>query len=54
VQLSTLVGKLNERFETELSRADQLFLDQVGETAVANIQLQQAVMAKSMETSSQF
>jgi len=49
VQLSTLVGKLNERFGTEFTPADQLFFDQVRETAVANEQLRQAVMANSIE-----
>ena len=49
VQLSTLVGKLNERFGTEFTPADQLFFDQVRETAVANEQLRQAVMANTME-----
>jgi type I restriction enzyme, R subunit len=49
VQLSTLVDKLNERFGTEFNMADQLFFDQVRETAVANEQLRQAVMANSIE-----
>lgn len=49
VQLSTLVGKLNERFGTEFTPADQLFFDQVRETAVANEKLRQAVMANSIE-----
>lgn len=49
VPLSTLVGKLNERFGTEFTLADQLFFDQVRETAVANEQLRQAVMANSIE-----
>jgi type I restriction enzyme R subunit len=49
VQLSTLVQKLNERFGTEFTPADQLFFDQVRETAVANEQLRQAVMANTME-----
>lgn len=49
VQLSTLVGKLNERFGTEFTPADQLFFDQVRETAVANEQLRQAGMANSIE-----
>src|SRR5690606_19009363 len=49
VQLSTLVDKLNERFGTEFTPADQLFFDQVRETAVANEQLRQAVMANSLE-----
>jgi type I restriction enzyme R subunit len=43
------VGKLNERFGTEFTPADQLFFDQVRETAVANEQLRQAVMANSIE-----
>ncbi|MGZ8902184.1 MAG: type I restriction endonuclease subunit R [Methylobacter sp.] len=49
VQLSTLVDKLNERFSTEFKPADQLFFDQVRETAVANEQLRQAVMANTIE-----
>ena len=49
VQLSTLVEKLNERFGTEFTPADQLFFDQVRETAVVNEQLRQAVMANSIE-----
>ena len=49
VQLSTLVGKLNERFGTEFTPADHLFFDQVRETAVANEQLRRAVMANSIE-----
>jgi len=49
VQLSTLVEKLNERFGTEFTPADQLFFEQVRETAIANEQLRQAVMANSIE-----
>ena len=49
MQLSTLVDKLNERFGTEFTPADQLFFDQVKGTAVANEQLRQAVMANSLE-----
>lgn len=49
VKLSTLVDKLNERFGTEFTLADQLFFDQVLETAIANEQLRQAVMANSIE-----
>ena len=49
VKLSTLVDKLNERFGTEFTPADQLFFDQVRETAVVNEQLRQAVMANSLE-----
>ena len=49
VQLSTLVSKLNERFGTEFTLADQLFFDQVRETAVADEQLRDAVLANSIE-----
>jgi type I restriction enzyme R subunit len=49
VLLSTLVDQLNERFGTEFTLADQLFFDQVRETAVTNEQLRQAVMANSIE-----
>lgn len=49
VQLSTLIGRLNERFGTEFTPADQLFFDQVRETAVANEQLRQAVKANSID-----
>lgn len=49
VQLSILVDRLNERFGTEFTPADQLFFEQVRETAVANEQLRQAVMANSLE-----
>ncbi len=49
VQLSTLVAALNERFGTEFTPADQLFFEQVRETAVANEQLRQAAIVNSME-----
>ena len=49
MQLSTLVGKLNERFGTEFTPADQLFFEQVRETALANEQLRQAVMTNTIE-----
>ena len=49
VQLSTLVERLNERFGTDFTPADQLFFEQVRETAIANEHLQQAVMANSIE-----
>lgn len=49
VQLSTLVDKLNEQFGTEFTLADQLFFDQVRETAIANEHLRQAVMANTIE-----
>lgn len=49
VQLSTLVEKLNERFGTEFTPADQLFFDQVREMAVANEQLRQAAEVNTLE-----
>lgn len=49
VQLSTLVEKLNERFGTDFVLADQLFFDQVRETAVANEQLRQSAKVNTME-----
>jgi type I restriction enzyme R subunit len=49
VRLSTLVAALNERFGTEFTPADQLFFEQVRETAVANELLRQAATVNSME-----
>ena len=49
VQLSTLVDKLNELFGTEFTPADQLFFDQIRESAISNDKLRQAVMANSLE-----
>jgi type I restriction enzyme, R subunit len=49
VQLSTLVDKLNERFGTEFALADQLFFDQIRETAIANEQLRQAAVVNTIE-----
>lgn len=53
VQLSTLVAALNERFGTEFTPADQLFFEQVRETAVANEQLRQAAAVNTMENFAQ-
>jgi type I restriction enzyme R subunit len=49
VELSTLIQLLNERFGTEFTVADQLFFDQVKETAVANEELQEAAKANTLE-----
>ncbi len=49
VLLSSLVERLNERFGTEFTPADQLFFDQVCETAAANDQIRQAAQANSEE-----
>ena len=49
VELSTLIEQLNERFGTEFTVADQLFFDQVKETAVSNEELQEAAKANTLE-----
>ena len=49
VELSTLIGKLNERFGTEFTPADQLFFDQIAESAVENETLQEAARANSVD-----
>ncbi|MDZ7815098.1 MAG: hypothetical protein U5N86_03555 [Planctomycetota bacterium] len=49
VDLSTLIEKLNERFGTEFTPADQLFFDQVAESAVENETLREAAQANSMD-----
>lgn len=49
VELSTLIELLNERFGTDFTPADQLFFDQVRETAVANEELKEAAKANSLE-----
>ena len=42
VQLSTLIGRLNERFGTDFTPADQLFFDQLVATALADETIIQA------------
>jgi type I restriction enzyme R subunit len=49
VKLSTLVSKLNERFGTEFTSADQLFFEQIRETALANELIRQAAKANTLE-----
>jgi type I restriction enzyme, R subunit len=49
VQLSILVSKLNERFGTEFTPADQLFFEQIKETALENEHLRKAANANTME-----
>ena len=49
VELSSLIDRLNERFGTEFTPADQLFFDQIAETAVENETLQAAARANSMD-----
>lgn len=47
VLLSTLVDKLNERFGTNFTKADQLFFDQVRATAEENEQVVEAAQANN-------
>jgi len=49
VPLSSLIEKLNERFGTDFKPADQLFFDQVAETAAANETLQASAKVNKME-----
>jgi type I restriction enzyme R subunit len=49
VQLSTLVAKLNERFGTEFTLADQLFFDQVIQTAVEDEKIKEAAQVNTYE-----
>jgi type I restriction enzyme R subunit len=46
--LSSLIEKLNERFGTDFTLADQLFFEQIEEIAKTNEQLQEAAMANSL------
>ncbi len=49
VQFSQLIDLINTRFGTEFNQADQLFFDQIIETAAQSEELQQAVNANSKE-----
>lgn len=49
VQLSLLVDKLNQRFGTDFAKADELFFDQIAETAASNEKLKEAALANSLE-----
>ena len=49
VYLSTLIDRLNERFGTHFTPADQLFFDQIAEAAVEDQTLQEAAMANTLE-----
>ncbi|WP_321298929.1 type I restriction endonuclease [Marinifilum fragile] len=49
VQLSTLVKKLNDRFGTEFTLADQLFFDQVIETAMEDGKIKEAAEVNSFD-----
>ncbi|MBN1988034.1 MAG: type I restriction endonuclease subunit R [Bacteroidales bacterium] len=54
VQLSTLVDKLNERFGTEFTLADQLFFDQVIQTAIEDEKIKEAAQVNTLENFMQF
>lgn len=49
VLLSELAKALNERFGTNFTEADQLFVDQIEAEAIANEDLEKAVNANSLE-----
>jgi type I restriction enzyme R subunit len=49
IALSSLIDQLNERFGTDFQPADQLFFDQVAETALANGTLQAAAKVNKIE-----
>lgn len=50
VQLSQLIDVINDRFGTEFNQADQLFFEQLIETAVRSEELQQAAQANSKDS----
>ena len=54
VALSTLVGKLNERFGTVFTEADQLFFEQVRATAELDEKVIEAVRANSLPNFSSY
>ena len=49
VQLSLLVDKLNDRFGTDFTKADELFFDQVAEAASLNEKIQEVAKANNLE-----
>lgn len=49
VSLSSLVEKLNERFGTDFTEADQLFFDQIRSTATGNDKIVEAAQANNLE-----
>lgn len=54
VPLSSLVGKLNERFGTDFTEADQLFFDQVRVTAESDEKIVEAANANNFSDFSTF
>jgi type I restriction enzyme R subunit len=47
--LSKLIDRLNDRFGTEFTQADQLFFDQVEEAAISDEDLQQSAQVNTIE-----
>ncbi len=54
VALSTLVGKLNERFGTDFSEADQLFFDQIRASAEGDEKIVEAARANNLANFSSY
>lgn len=54
VALSTLVDKLNERFGTDFTEADQLFFDQIKSSAIANDDIVEAAKANNLTNFTEF
>lgn len=54
VALSTLVGKLNERFGTSFTDADQLFFDQISASAEADEKIIEAARANNLANFSSY
>ncbi|MCW9680141.1 type I restriction endonuclease subunit R [Dolichospermum planctonicum UHCC 0167] len=49
VPLSQLINSLNERFGTDFTLADQLFFEQITETAIANDSIKKAAQVNTKE-----
>ncbi len=49
VELSRLIDRINERFGTEFTQADELFFHQIREEAMADQELRQAANANTLE-----
>jgi type I restriction enzyme R subunit len=54
VALSTLVGKLNERFGTDFTEADQLFFDQIRASAEGDKKIVEAAKANTLPNFSSY
>jgi len=49
IELSRIIDRLNERFGTEFTQADELFFHQIREEALADVELRQAATANTLE-----